>query len=218
MVTFFSPHPSIFAIFVSLMCCKAEALWRWSNYLQSRNETGRPHVLINMDETNIKLVPQERGGHVSKGAYRLFVRGHPMGRIASLAAQRYSITHVAAICDRPDFQMLLPQVVIVGASQITEARLATLRSRAYPGVKNKRCERRPELRRQDLRDACTRGVFFCVISRQNLESEHTRQFRQSVTAFTCESSSRDEPTASLGNLPPPWKDEPTAPLQGAFSE
>ena len=130
MVTFFSPHPSIFAIFVSLMCCKAEALWRWSNYLQSRNETGRPHVLINMDETNIKLVPQERGGHVSKGAYRLFVRGHPMGRIASLAAQRYSITHVAAICDRPDFQMLLPQVVIVGASQITEARLATLRSRA----------------------------------------------------------------------------------------
>ena len=84
----FTPPPIRF--FVSLMRCEAEALWRWSNYLQSRNETGRPQVLINMDETNVKLVPQERDGHVSKGAYRLFVKGHPLGRNASLSAQRSS--------------------------------------------------------------------------------------------------------------------------------
>ena len=98
--------------------------------MQSRDAPGRPQLLINIDETNVKLVPQERDGHVSKRAYRLFVKGRPMGRNASLAAQRSSITHVAAICDRPDFQTLLPQVVIAGANQLSDARLATLRLRA----------------------------------------------------------------------------------------
>ena len=37
-------------------------------------------VVINIDETNVKLVPQERVGHVSKRAYRLFVRGRLMIR------------------------------------------------------------------------------------------------------------------------------------------
>ena len=56
-------------------------------------------MVINIDETNVKLVPQERAGHMSKGAYRLFVQGRPMGRNASLSAQRTTITHVAAFPD-----------------------------------------------------------------------------------------------------------------------
>ena len=59
---------------------KAAAFWRWSNYLQARSAPGRPLVVINIDETNVKLVPQERAGHVSKRAYRLFVRGRLMIR------------------------------------------------------------------------------------------------------------------------------------------
>ena len=84
-------------------------------------------MLINIDETNLKLVPQEREGHVSKRAYRLFVQGMPMGRNASLSAQRSTITHVAAMCDRADFQTFLPQVVLVGANQVSEERFARLR-------------------------------------------------------------------------------------------
>ena len=87
-------------------------------------------MVINIDETNVKLVPQERAGHVSKRAYRLFVHGRPMGRNASLAAQRSSITHVAALCDRAHFQNLLPQVVLVGANQVSEERLARVRMSA----------------------------------------------------------------------------------------
>ena len=56
--------------FVSPMRSKTAALWRWRSYLQSRDAPGRPQVLINLDETNVKLVPQERDGHVSKRAYR----------------------------------------------------------------------------------------------------------------------------------------------------
>ena len=118
---------------------KANALWRWSNYLQSRDAPGRPLVLINMDETNVKLVPQEREGHVSKRAYRLFVQGLPMGRNASLSAQRSTITHVAAMCDRADFQTLLPQVVLVGANQVSEERLARLRMAAPAYVRMVGC-------------------------------------------------------------------------------
>ena len=121
------------------MCCVARSLWRWSNYLQSRDPPGRPRVLINLDETSVRLVPQEGCGHVSKRAYRLYVKGIPMGRKASLAAQRSAITHVAAICDHPDFQLLLPQVVLVGENQINEARLAALRLGAPHCVRIWKC-------------------------------------------------------------------------------
>ena len=51
-----------------------------------------------------------------------------MGRRASLAARRSTITHMAAICNKPSFQSLLPQLVLVGESQVTEAKLAALRA------------------------------------------------------------------------------------------
>ena len=55
--------------------------------------TGAPHqVLINIDETSVKLVPQEREGHVSTRANRLFVHGRSMGRNASLSVFRSTIT------------------------------------------------------------------------------------------------------------------------------
>ena len=84
-------------------------------------------VVINIDETNVKLVPQEQAGHVSRGAYRLYVQGRPMGRNASLSAQRSTITHVAAMRDRADFQALLLQVVLVGTNQVGEERFARVR-------------------------------------------------------------------------------------------
>ena len=90
-------------------------------------------MVINIDETSVKLVPEERAGHVSKRAYRLFVHGRPMGRNASLAAQRSSITHVAALCDRAGFQLLLPQVVLA------EERLARIQMTAPACVRIWRC-------------------------------------------------------------------------------
>ena len=95
--------------------------------MQSRDPPERERVLINVDETNVRLVPEEGRGYVSKRAYRLFVEGVPVGRRASLSALISTITHVAAICDKPDFQKLLPQVVLVGENPVTEARFAALR-------------------------------------------------------------------------------------------
>ena len=102
-------------------------MWRWSNFLQSLDPRERERVLINVDETSVRLVPEEGRGHVTKRAYRLFVSGKPMGRRASLAARRSNMTHVAATCDKPNMQPLLPQVVLVGENEVSEGRLAALR-------------------------------------------------------------------------------------------
>ena len=67
-------------------------------------------------------------------AYRLLCSGFPLGRNASLAAQRSAITHVTAICDHPEIQKRLPQLVLVGENQFTERRADRLRSEAPDSV------------------------------------------------------------------------------------
>ena len=85
--------------------------------MQSLDLPTRPRVLINVDETSVRLVPEEGRGHVSNIAYRLFMQGKPVGRRASQGKLRSAITHIAAICDSPMFQCLLPQLVLVGQNQ-----------------------------------------------------------------------------------------------------
>ena len=58
----------------------------------------RERVLLSTDETSVRLVLWGGRGHVSKKAYWLVVEGVPIGRRASLAAYRSTITHVTAIC------------------------------------------------------------------------------------------------------------------------
>ena len=113
---------------------QATALWRWGNYLQHLDPPEKTRVLINVDETSVRLVPEEGKGHVSNRAYRLLCSGMPLGRNASLAAQRSAITHVTAICDHPEIQNRLPQVVLVGENQFTEGRAYRLRSEAPDSV------------------------------------------------------------------------------------
>ena len=113
---------------------QARAVWRWSNYLQSICPCDRTLVLLNIDETSVKLVPRESKGHVSDRAYRLHIRGIPMGRNASLSAQRSCITHMGAVSDQPAVQRLLPQVILVGENQVSVARYDAIRRSAPAGV------------------------------------------------------------------------------------
>ena len=83
-------------------------------------------MLINFDETSVKLVPNEKPGHLSKRAHRLSVRGRPMGRQVARSATRACVTHLAAICTRRDIQQVLPQVILVGEKQMSAARFAAL--------------------------------------------------------------------------------------------
>ena len=58
---FFELFAVVLSISVLPMPSMANAWWRWSNCPQSRDAPGRPRVLMNIDETNVKLAPQERG-------------------------------------------------------------------------------------------------------------------------------------------------------------
>ena len=98
--------------------------------MQSIDAPERERVVISVDETSVRLVPEEGRGHVSKRAYRLSVQGVPRGRWASLAARRSTDTHMAAICEKSMFQRLLPWLVLVGEYQLSEGRVAALRVRS----------------------------------------------------------------------------------------
>ena len=94
--------------------CQATAVWRWGNYRQTRDPPDQPRVRVNVDETSLRLVTNEGQGHVTETAYRLHVAGRAMGRRASLAKQRSTVTHLAAICDSAEIHQVLPQLVLVG--------------------------------------------------------------------------------------------------------
>ena len=44
----------------------------------------------------------------------------------SLGARRSTVTHVAAVTDKPNFQRILLHVVLVGGNQLNEAKLAAI--------------------------------------------------------------------------------------------
>ena len=131
---FFAGSASGNGVLVGLISPQATALWRWRNCLQRVDAPDKIRVLINVDETNVRLVPDEGKGHLGNRAYRLLRSGMPLGRDASLGSQRASITHVAAICDHKEIQKRLPQVVLVGEHQFTQGSFDRLRSEAPAGV------------------------------------------------------------------------------------
>ena len=109
-------------------------MWRWSNFLQQYSFDTRKVVLINFDETNVKLVGQERPGHITERAHRLSVSSHSVGRKAGLRAQRSTLTHLAAVCNCHEVQASLPQLVLIGEKQTDTHRFRAIQAAAPPGV------------------------------------------------------------------------------------
>ena len=66
---FFRTRYTVFR-FLVFPACKAGALWRWTNYLHHCAGRDRQVVLVNFDETSVKLVPDEKPGSLSKAAHR----------------------------------------------------------------------------------------------------------------------------------------------------
>ena len=53
------------------MYLQATALWRWSNYLQQLGLEQKIRVLINVDETSVRLVPEEGKGHQVSSSFHV---------------------------------------------------------------------------------------------------------------------------------------------------
>ena len=103
-------------------------MWRWSNFLHANVERSRQTLLVNMDETNVRLCQDRGRGNVSMRAYRLKQRPRGLSRSVARGATRANLTHMATICDDPEIQKLLPQFLLVNAKQVPESEGRQLRA------------------------------------------------------------------------------------------
>ena len=104
----------------SAFCAKtyqnqAHAVWQWYNCCAARVPAGRAPLRVNLDETSVALF---QGG--GKGTIMCRKRKNPPAaephETASRAERGLCLTHVAFICDRPDIQPSLPQVLVASTT------------------------------------------------------------------------------------------------------
>lgn len=94
-------------------------MWRWSNFLNAFAETSRRVVRINMDETGIRLLQVPGQGLVTDVARRAKRSARGLKRPATKHQTRAMFTLATMICDDPEVQRVLPQVMIVGTGILT---------------------------------------------------------------------------------------------------
>ena len=116
---YFSGDVIAFSVFCSSLAAKTGALWRWTNYLHHCAGRDRQLVLVNSDETSVKLVPDEKPGFLSRAAHRQSATGKAVEKRIGRSATRACVTHLAAICTCPHIQKELPQVISVGEKQMS---------------------------------------------------------------------------------------------------
>ena len=94
-------------------------MWQWFNFLKEQVPGGKAVLRINMDETSVCLFQGSSKGTVVVRKRKIRDQAHhgaaaplePVQKV-SRSTRRTCMTHVAFVCDRPDIQPLLPQVVI----------------------------------------------------------------------------------------------------------
>ena len=118
-------------------CTQAAVVWQWSRYLFKLVEaSGKKPLLLNLDETSIPVVFTNWKGTVMVRNGRS-AWATPRQKVTKTETRMY-FTLVAIICDDPTLQPLLPQVMFVGASCLTQSQFATLREELPDNVYVKR--------------------------------------------------------------------------------
>ncbi len=87
----------------------------------------RKKVFINLDETNIKLMPKMRCGFLVTKARKMKRSSRGLAACATKAQLRGSFTHVGIVCDSVALQKHLPQWLIVSKSLFTKADIEMVR-------------------------------------------------------------------------------------------
>ena len=105
---------------------QAMAAWQWYNYAEAHVPAGKDVLRLNLDETSICLFQGNDKGNVLLSKKRPAEHG-PMQRV-SRARRRTCLTHVAFLCDQPEIQPLLPQVLIGNEATFQVRAMARLQS------------------------------------------------------------------------------------------
>lgn len=85
-------------------------MWRWSNFLHRHAWCSQPPLLINMDETAIRLHQTWRPGLLSTTARNMMRQPRGIVRNASRSERRTMFTLLAFVCNDEDIQEVLRRV------------------------------------------------------------------------------------------------------------
>lgn len=113
------------------LLAKSRAAWQWYNHLEVSVPAGKSILRINLDETSICAFQGGVAGNIFSTKRRLSepIESAPLGK------RRRCLTHVALICDKPELQPLMPQILIGNESTFLVGELAALRAACPPNVR-----------------------------------------------------------------------------------
>ena len=108
-------------------CVQAVATWRWSSFVRAHCPSGKHRVYINMDETCIRMCPENRAGlvYVKRGAEKKHVLEHEQK--ATLSMRRSACSLVAFTSSCHEVGRLLPQVILINQRILTESEVRLIR-------------------------------------------------------------------------------------------
>ena len=84
-------------------------------------------LCINIDETNVRLFPEQGPGHVSSKASNMKRSPRSLVYACSRGATRSSFSYVCFIADNASIQPLLPQVLMVSKTVVSVRGVSTVR-------------------------------------------------------------------------------------------
>lgn len=110
------------------------ATWQWYRFARGQMSGAKKIVTINLDETAICSFLAAPGYMLtSRSATGEEATGPPASH-ASLARRRAYMSHIALVCDSPEHQHMLPQVLMVTKKLLTVAAATEIKDRCPPNV------------------------------------------------------------------------------------
>lgn len=119
---------------------QARAVWQWVNFLHGSTQPGEKCVVVNFDETSIRLFQDAKRGFLVRAARVQKQAAKSLARDAAKGQLRGTFSFVAMICDEEQIQPLLPQHIFMTTSQISEVNLEAVKATMLPNMHVHRSE------------------------------------------------------------------------------
>ena len=100
---------------------KAWSLWHWSNFLHATIPLGKKVVRINYDETCVQVFNSRLRGNLVNVARKKKKEPASLTRNTHGFNPNLALAHLVCVCDDMEIQRLLPQVILVRESSVSEA-------------------------------------------------------------------------------------------------
>ena len=108
--------------------------WQWYHHARSHSAANKTIVTINLDETMICAYLGNRGYRVSPASAATEGSPPEQASHAPLKRRRAYMSHIALVCDSPEHQHMLPQILLLGQNMITVADTTELKQQCPPNV------------------------------------------------------------------------------------